>query len=116
MIIATLYETIAIYDIILEKRFRMKQILLPILSIFLLSACDANKSATIKGTIKYVGAAPHNYLALEDSNHHIFKVDNPQDFNLKSKQNQRVIAKVKLLKKPVGSGFPAVIQIVDILK
>ncbi len=85
-----------------------------ILGTLLLEACMHGQNIELEGTIKYVGATPHHYLALEDSKQHLFKISNPQAFKLEKLQNHRVKAKVAIIKKAVGPGFPPIIKILDI--
>ena len=89
----------------------MKKLLLPLL---LLLGCAGNEHFTITGTIKYKGASPHHYLALEDSKHHIFKIANPKSFHLDRMQNKVVTLKVKLIQKPHDKLFPAVVKVTGI--
>jgi len=92
-----------------------RKALLFILGSLLLGACMHSKNIEIEGTIRYIGSTPFDYLALTDKEH-IFKISNPQDFGLQKLQNRRVKAKVTILKKAAGPGFPTVVKIVSIQK
>ena len=85
-----------------------------VLGVAVLGGCMNGQNIEVEGTIKYVGATPHHYLALEDSKQHLFKISNPQAFKLEKLQNHRVKAKVAIIKKAVGPGFPPIIKILDI--
>ena len=87
-----------------------------ILGALLLGACMNGQNIELEGTVKYVGATPHHYLALEDNKRHLFKISNPQAFGVEKLQNRKVRVKVELVKEAVGPGFPAVVKIISIEK
>lgn len=92
----------------------MKRVLLSFPLILSLGACMSGNSIDLEGEIKYKGTVPHNYLAIEDSNHNIYKVANPQAFHISKLQNHKVKVKAKLLEKAKGVGFPALVKVIDI--
>ncbi len=92
----------------------MKRFFLLNLLTLLLGACMSANGVQLEGKIKYIGATPHNFLALEDRDHKIYKISNPEDFNIAQKQNHSVVIKAKILKKTIGVGFPTLIKVTDL--
>jgi len=86
------------------------------LGLLLLGAsCMNGENIELEGTIKYVGSTPHHYLAL-DQNGKLFQISNPEEFHLEKLQNHRIKAKVTILKKGVGRGFPPIVKIISLKK
>ncbi len=92
----------------------MKKYIILASIIFAASSCANNKSLELYGKISMKGSTPHTYLAIEDKNtHKEYKISNPNKFDLSNKQNRFVKLKAKLIKKAIGAGFPAVIEVVE---
>ena len=82
---------------------------------FGISACADNDTLTIQGKIFIKGTAPHTYVVIEDSrDHKTYKINNQERFDLKKKQKQVLTVKAKQIKKAVGPGFPAEIEVISI--
>jgi hypothetical protein len=92
----------------------MRRVLLSLPLILFLGACMNGNTIELEGVVKYKGTVPHNYLALEDRSHHIYKIANPQEFHIEKLQNHKVKIKAKLLQKARGIGFPALIKLIEI--
>jgi hypothetical protein len=92
----------------------MRRVLLSFPLILSLGACMSGNTIDLEGEIKYKGTIPHNYLAIEDRSHHIYKIANPQEFHIEKLQNHKVKIKAKLLQKARGIGFPALIKLIEI--
>ncbi|NKQ41326.1 MAG: hypothetical protein HF962_07125 [Sulfurovum sp.] len=74
-----------------------------------------NNILEIKGGIHMKGFSRNIYLGIEDSKTGtIYRIQNPKKFNLNNRQNETVKIKAKLLKKVVGPGFPAVIEVLEV--
>ncbi len=79
------------------------------------AGCVNSQNIELEGKIALKGSQPHTYLVLEDQKTlKDYKIANSSQFNLINKQNQIVKVEAKLLKKPVGPGFPAVIEVVSV--
>ena len=69
----------------------------------------------IVGKIKVKGSSPHTYLVIEDNKtHKSYTISNAKDFNLTNRQNEILKVEAKIIKKAVGPGFPAVIEVLEI--
>ena len=94
----------------------MKKII-PILATLSFFGCSSNGVFNIKGKISMYGSVPHTYIGIKDSkSQKIFKISNVSKFNLQNLQNHIVNIEVKLEKKPIGPGFPAVVRVIKIQK
>jgi hypothetical protein len=71
----------------------------------------------IVGKIKVKGTSPHTYLVIEDiATKKSYMVKNQEKFDLINRQNETLKVKAKILQKAIGAGFPAVIEILEIIK
>ncbi len=69
----------------------------------------------IIGKVKVKGSSPHTYLVIEDiKTHKNYAISNAKDFSLINRQNETLKFEVKVIKKAVGPGFPAVVEIIYI--
>lgn len=74
-----------------------------------------NNILEIKGSIHMRGLSRNIHLAIDDSKTGItYRIQNPTKFNLNNRQNETVKIKAKLLKKVIGPGFPAVIEVLEV--
>ena len=95
----------------------MKRAILLIFTLAFLGCSNSNSLVQIKGKISIHGSMPHTFLAIRDSkNHKYYKINNSKDFSLQNMQNRVIEIKAKILKKRVGPGFPAIIEIVEVKK
>lgn len=92
----------------------MKKIILG-LGILGFIGCAQNNIMEIEGRLAIKGSSVHTYLTIEDEkNHKYYQIQNRDSFDLDKRQNQTVKVKAKLIKKAVGPGFPAVIEILEV--
>ena len=90
-----------------------------ILTLFALSlfGCANSSVVEIEGKVAVYGSMPHTFLAIKDSkNNKYYKIKNASDFNLQNLQNRVIKVKAKILKKKIGPGFPAIIEVVELKK
>jgi len=91
-----------------------KEILLGLMVLGLLG-CTQGNSMELKGRIAMKGFSQHTYLTIYDkSSKQSYKIQNKEKFDLMKRQNQTVTLKARLIKKAVGPGFPAVIEVVEV--
>jgi len=94
----------------------MKKSIMALLALSLFG-CANSSLVEIEGKIAVYGSMPHTFLAIKDSkNHKYYKIKNAKDFNLQNMQNRVIKVKAKILKKKIGPGFPAVIEVVELKK
>ncbi len=80
-----------------------------------LLACTEGDTTEVSGRLSMKGSSVHTYLTIEDrKSHEILKIKNKEDFNLMQRQNETVTLKVKLIKKAIGVGFPAVVEVLEV--
>ncbi|MEA3418272.1 MAG: hypothetical protein U9Q90_02645 [Campylobacterota bacterium] len=92
----------------------MKKIILG-LGILGFIGCAQNNTMDLEGRLSVKGTSVHTYLTIEDQkSHKSYKIQNQESFDLIKRQNQTVKVKAKLIKKAVGPGFPAVIEVLEI--
>lgn len=92
----------------------MKKIILG-LGILGFMGCAQNNIMEIEGRLAVKGSSVHTYLTIEDEqSHKYYQIQNRNSFDLDKRQNQTVKVKAKLIKKAVGPGFPAVIEILEV--
>ena len=61
------------------------------------------------------GSVPYSYLVIEDcKSHKDYKIINPASFNLLHQQKEQIRLKAKVIKKAIGPGFPAVIEVTEV--
>ena len=73
------------------------------------------ESMVITGKVHMLGGGRMSRLSITDSTSGIsYTIANPSSFALDSKQNQTIQLTAKLLKKAVGPGFPAVVEVLSI--
>jgi len=94
----------------------MKKYLIPGFMILgVIMGCAQNGDLELEGGLYMKGSAPHSYLVIEDQkSHKNYKIQNAQTFNLGKRQKEVVKLKAKLVKKAIGPGFPAVIEVVEV--
>ena len=81
----------------------------------MLMACANEKTIDITGTIYVKGNEPFSGIVIEDAkDHKSYKIINAKRFGLFHKQQQRVRIKAKRVKKALGPGFPAEIEVIEI--
>jgi hypothetical protein len=69
----------------------------------------------LKGRLAVKGSSVHTYLNIRDSkSKKNYKIQNQESFGLMQKQNQTVKIKVKLVKKAIGPGSPAVVEVIEL--
>ncbi len=70
----------------------------------------------IEGRVSMKGSSIHSYLAIQDhKSQTLYKIENPESFGVHDRQNQTIKIRVKLLKKALGAGYPAVIKIMEVI-
>jgi hypothetical protein len=93
-----------------------KHIFFGILTLGVVMGCAENSDLELKGGLYMKGSSPHSYLVIEDQKSHTnYKIQNPKSFNLEIRQKQIVKLKAKLMKKAIGPGFPAEIEVVEVI-
>lgn len=69
----------------------------------------------IEGGIYMKGFSRSTYLSIKDEKTGIlYRIQSPKRFNLSHRQKEIVKLKARLVKKAVGPGFPAVIEVVEV--
>ncbi len=93
----------------------MKQILLGCVVWGAVMGCAKSSDLDLEGGLYMKGSTPHSYMVIEDQkSHKSYKIKNPEAFNLAHRQNESVKITAKFLKKAIGPGFPAVIEVLSI--
>jgi hypothetical protein len=93
----------------------MKRIVIVLFSMMGFIACSEGDTADITGRIAMKGSSVHTYLVLEDTQtKKSVKLVNYKAFHLDKRQNEILTLKVKLVKKAVGPGFPAEVEVVEV--
>ena len=78
-------------------------------------ACEEGDIGEVSGRLAMKGSSIHTYLVIEDTkNHKTLKINNKEDLHLMQHQNEIVTLKVKLIKKSIGPGFPAEIEVLEV--
>jgi len=86
-----------------------------ILGLGVMMGCAQNGDLELEGGLYIKGSGPHTYLVIEDQkSHKSYKIQNAKGFNLLKRQKEVVRLKAKLVKKAVGPGFPAVVEVVEV--
>jgi len=81
------------------------------------SCSSYSKSIEIEGVVKLKGSEPHTFIVIEDAKSlKDYKITNSKKFNLFSKQNSRVKIRANIVKKALGAGFPASVEVIEVLK
>jgi len=92
----------------------MKKILIA-LAILGFIGCAQDNTMELEGRVAVKGSSPHTYLSIKDSkSQKSYKIQNQEKFNLMQKQNQIIKVEAILIKKAIGPGFPAVIEVVKV--
>ncbi len=92
----------------------MKKLII-ILSFLGLLGCAQDNVMELEGRVAMKGSSPHTYLSIKDSKSQTsYKIQNQAKFDLMQKQNQTIKVKAILIKKAIGPGFPAVIEVVEV--
>ena len=69
----------------------------------------------LKGKLAVKGSSVHTYLNIKDiRSKKNYKIQNQEGFGLMQKQNQTIKVKVKLIKKALGPGFPAIVEVIEL--
>jgi len=85
------------------------------LSIMISIGCAQNNTMDLEGRLSVKGSSVHTYLNIKDiKSNKSYKIQNKESFDLMQKQNQTVKVKVKLIKKAIGPGFPAVVEVLEV--
>lgn len=93
----------------------MKKYIVMVLTVMALMGCSKSDELSMEGKILLKGSMPHSYLVIEDNKtHKDYKIKNNTSFNLMHRQKEIVIIKAKLIKKSIGPGFPAIIEVLEI--
>ena len=93
----------------------MKKIFILLLGVLSFVACSEGDTADVTGRIAMKGSSVHTYLVIEDTKtHKALKINNYKAFDLAKRQNEIVTLNVKLVKKAVGPGFPAEVEVVEV--
>ncbi len=91
-----------------------KTLMLALASLSLM-ACTEGDVAEVSGRLAMKGSSMHTYLVIEDTKtHKVLKINNKEAFDLMQRQNETVTLKVKLIKKAIGAGFPAVVEVLEV--
>ena len=86
-----------------------------ILGLGVMMGCAQNGDLELEGRLYMKGSGSHTYLVIEDQkSHKSFKIQNATKFDLLKRQKEVVRLKAKLVKKAVGPGFPAVVEVVEV--
>ena len=92
----------------------MKKIIIG-LALMGLIGCAQNNTMELEGRLSVKGSFVHTYLNIKDiKSNKSYKIQNQESFDLMQKQNQMVKVKVKLIKKAIGPGFPAVVEVLEV--
>ncbi len=90
-------------------------IVFAILGLGVMMGCAQNGDLELEGGLYMKGSEPHTYLVIEDhKSHKSYKIQNATKFDLLKRQKEIVKLKAKLVKKAVGPGFPAVVEVVEV--
>jgi len=93
----------------------MKKIISALLCMAGISGCAAHNGLALKGKLYKKGSAPHSYLVIEDQqSRQSYQIENAGSFHLNKRQKETVSLRAKLLKKAIGPGFPAVIEVTEV--
>lgn len=86
-----------------------------ILGLGVMMGCAQNGDLELEGGLYIKGSGPYTYLVIEDQkSHKSYKIQNGKKFDLLKRQKEVVRLKAKLVKKAVGPGFPAVVEVVEV--
>ncbi|HFQ62525.1 MAG TPA: hypothetical protein ENK39_09550 [Epsilonproteobacteria bacterium] len=92
-----------------------KKIFLLGLTMLSIVSCSEGDTADVTGRIAMKGSSIHTYLVIEDAQtHKALKINNYKVYHLERRQNEIVTLKVKLIKKAIGPGFPAEVEVVEV--
>jgi len=79
--------------------------------------CAQNNMMELEGRLAVKGSSVHTYLNIKDiKSNKNYKIQNQESFDLMQKQNKTVKVKVRFIKDAIGPGFPAVVEVLEILK
>lgn len=95
----------------------MKQKIISFLCIVGFLGCTQSDSMELQGRVAMKGSARHSYLTIYDQKtHKSYKIQNQKDFDLIHKQNKSIKLEATLVKKASGPGFPATIEVTDVIE
>ena len=82
----------------------------------MLTGCAQSNDLELEGGLYMKGYDHYNrYLLIEDrKSHRGYKINNPEAFHLEKRQKEIVKLKARLVKKAIGPGFPAEIEVVAV--
>jgi len=93
----------------------MKEKMITFLCVIGLLGCTQSESMELQGRIAVKGSERHTYLTIYDQKtHKSYKIKNKNAFDLMHKQDQTINLEAKLIKKAIGPGFPAVIEVTEV--
>ena len=79
--------------------------------------CAQDNTMELEGRLAVKGSSIHTYLNIKDiKSNKNYKIQNQESFDLMQKQNRTVKVKVRLIKKAIGPGFPAVVEVLEVLE
>ncbi|MBT5222653.1 MAG: hypothetical protein HON51_02845 [Gammaproteobacteria bacterium] len=79
--------------------------------------CAQNNTMELEGRLAVKGSSIHTYLNIKDiKSNKNYKIQNQESFDLMQKQNQTLRVKVRLIKKAIGPGFPAVVEVLGVIE
>ena len=79
--------------------------------------CTQSNDLDLEGRLAVKGSSVHTYLVIEDKkSHKSYKIQNKDNFNLINRQKQTVKIKAKLIKEAIGPGFPAEIEVLEVIE
>ncbi|NPA27555.1 MAG: hypothetical protein GXN91_00695 [Epsilonproteobacteria bacterium] len=97
----------------------IKSLTLIISSLFILGFTPKTQAVgnlvEVEGKVAVFGNEPHTFVGIKTEDG-VYKISNAKDFKLELFQNKVVKVKGVLLKKEVGPGMPAEIEVVDFAK
>jgi len=71
------------------------------------------ENMTLTGILKMRGSSRMAHLELV-TDHGSYRITNPNAFGLMQQQNRSVRLKVRLIKKAIGPGFPAEVEVISV--
>ena len=79
--------------------------------------CAQNNTMELEGRLAVKGSSIHTYLNIKDiKSNKNYNIQNQESFDLMQKQNQTLRVKVRLIKKAIGPGFPAVVEVLGVIE
>jgi len=92
-----------------------KYILLWSSSLVMILGCTQSNDLELEGELYVKGSSVHSYLVIEDKkSQKSYKIKNANRFGLMQKQKHKVKLKAKLIRKAIGPGAPAVVEVLEV--